>query len=197
MIEHFERQLKTAVAYTREDAETYLALADPKGLNYQETVNRVFNRVGSQPLYFIVKSPNKSSDDKGIMIKCYYNELEKYYADCLEYIEMFNEDFPVFKIIDIDLYQKVRSGRNQVVDKKEEKSNLVLEAVAYKVKQTYNTHTYFIKLFNLSGYGRWYVLCGTETFPETFNMYADFQNGFETVEDAKVQLEIYLKSTSK
>lgn len=198
MKEYFERQLQTAPLYTKEDVEDDLLLASTQSLSYQERVDRAFSRIGQRIVYFVVRNLNTESSvlNVGTMLKCYENELEKY-SKCLEYVEMYNEDFPMFNITDIDLLRKIRSERNQVMDNKEEKSNIVLEAVAYKVKQTYNTHHYVIKQYNLTGSGRWYVLCGTETFPETFNMYDDFRNGFETVEDAMNQLEIYLKTTSK
>lgn len=72
-----------------------------------------------------------------------------------------------------------------------------LAVVAYRVNQSYNTHIYYIKDFNLIGISRWYITVGSETYPETFNIYSGFKNGFETVELALDNLIAYLKSGNR
>jgi hypothetical protein len=73
-------------------------------------------------------------------------------------------------------------------------SEITLVPVAYKVVQSINSHTYFIKNFNLSGIFRWYVLCGTETFPMTFGAHPKFKDGFATPDETIIELSIYLNA---
>lgn len=73
-------------------------------------------------------------------------------------------------------------------------SDITLTPISYRVEQTHNEYFYYIKKYNRTGTFKWFVFCGTESHPDFFSIYPDFVKGFDSIYDARDQIQHYLET---